>query len=557
MLPLLAPLLLCAPLCAQTGGAFQENLRFRGELSFDSLGSSVSRAGDINGDGVQDFLAGAEFADANGVIASGRVYVRSGQNGDLLYLLEGTGLFQFFGASVSELGDVNGDGIDDFLVGAPGTKVNGMNSVGAVMVYSGADGSELYRKTGSAVFDLFGSHVSAAGDVNQDGVPDFVVGLFYLDVGGLNYAGTAKVYSGATGALLYQFDGTLQYQGLGRGATGAGDVNNDGFDDIIVGALSGTLVDSALVFSGADGSQLYTLQGAGDDYHGISVDGLGDINGDGFDDLVVGASLADSQGLSNNGRILVYSGFDGSVLHQVDGFNSDDNLGGTVSSAGDFDGDGITDFMGAAQGVDHNGLDLAGSVYIYSGASGALISEIAFEEVGGTLRNFSLDFIGDLSNDGYSDIMVGDAAATQPFQGSGTTFLYGFNPFLNPSATTVSAASGGTISYEFDFSSEAGLFEYRMLVSASGPGQFQFGIDIPLTFDGLVRRTASGNYPTGFTSGFSGLLTSSGKANGSATLPAGALTSLIGTTLYMAAVANEAGQLPSFSSVAVPLEILP
>jgi len=557
MLLLFAPVLLSAPLCAQAGGAFQEDLRFQGQNPFDSLGSSVSRAGDINGDGVQDFLAGAGLADANGVIASGRVYVRSGQNGALLYLLDGTGIFQNFGASVSELGDVNGDGVDDFLVGAPGTRVNGMNSAGAVMVYSGADGSELYRKTGSAALDLFGSHVSAAGDVNQDGVPDFVVGLFHVDVGGLNNAGTAKVYSGATGALLYQFNGTALYQGLGRGATGAGDVNNDGFDDIIMGAISGTLIDSALVFSGADGSQLYALQGAGNDYHGISVDGLGDINGDGFDDLLVGASRADSQGLSNNGSLLVYSGFDGSVLHQVDGINSDDNLGGTVSSAGDFDGDGITDFMGAAQGVDHNGLDLAGSVFIYAGASGALISEIAFEEEGGTLRSFSLDFIGDLSNDGYSDIVVGDAEATQPLQDSGTTFLYGFNPFLNPTATAVSAASGGSISYEFDFSSEAGLFEYRMLVSASGPGQFQFGIDIPLTLDNLVVQTANGNYPTGFTSGFSGLLTSSGKANGTATLPAGALTSLIGTTLYMAAVANETAQLPSFSSVAVPLEILP
>ncbi|MFK5956982.1 MAG: integrin alpha [Planctomycetota bacterium] len=552
-----AILLLSAPLCAQAGGAFQEDLRFQGEHSFDSLGAAVSRAGDLDGDGVQDFLTGAPFADANGIIASGRVYVRSGRNGALLYTLEGTGIFHNFGSSVSQLGDVNNDGVDDFLVGAPGTRVNGMNSVGTVYVYSGANGNELFRKNGSATLDLFGSHVSAAGDVDQDGVPDFVVGLPHIEAGGMANAGSAKVYSGATGALLYQFDGTLLYQGLGREATGAGDVNNDGFDDIIVGAISGTLIDTAMIFSGANGSLLYTLQGGGNDYHGISVAGLGDINNDGFDDVAVGASLSDTQGLVDNGSLFVYSGIDGSILYRVDGLNSNDKLGGSVSSAGDFDHDGVADFMGAAQGVDHNGLNLAGSVYIYSGATGALISEIAFTEEGSTLRKFSLDLVGDLSGDGYSDIIIGDPEATQPLQDSGTTFVYGFNPFLSPSVNTISAASGGIITYDLDFSAEAGLFEYRILISASGPGQFRFGIDIPLSLDNLVLQTANGNYPTGFTQGFSGVLTFPGRASGSVTLPAGALSSLIGTTLYLAAVANEAGQRPSFSSVAVPLEILP
>ena len=139
-------------------------------------------------------------------------------------------------------------------------------------------------------------------------------------------------------SVLYTFDGDSAQDNFGFSVSGAGDVNWDGFDDLIVGAIrddnNGSNSGSARVFSGVDGSVLYTFDGdSAGDRLGISVSGAGDVNGDGFDDLIVGAEHDDNNG-TDSGSARVFSGRDGSVLYTFSGDSPDDRLGRSVSGAG-------------------------------------------------------------------------------------------------------------------------------------------------------------------------------------------------------------------------------
>ena len=142
------------------------------------------------------------------------------------YTFDGAANGSRFGDSVAGAGDVNGDGFADVIVGARGA--------GSAYVYSGADGTVLRRFDGVAAGDRLGSSVAGAGDVNRDGFADVIVGAPRADAGGMDEAGSAYVYSGKDGTLLWQFDGAREYAYLGSSVDGAGDVNRDGFADLIV-----------------------------------------------------------------------------------------------------------------------------------------------------------------------------------------------------------------------------------------------------------------------------------------------------------------------------------
>ena len=154
--------------------------------------------------------------------------------------------------------------------------------------------------------------------------------------------GSARVFSGVDGSVLYNFEGDSARDGFGGSVSGAGDVNGDGFADLIVGAPfddnNGSISGSARVFSGVDGSVLYDFDGdSAGDLFGGSVSSAGDVNGDGFDDLIVGANCDDNNG-TRSGSARVFSGVDGSVLYNFNGDSADDGLGGSVSGAGDVNG---------------------------------------------------------------------------------------------------------------------------------------------------------------------------------------------------------------------------
>ncbi len=157
------------------------------------FGTSVSGAGDLNGDGYADFIIGAAVADPSSKANAGSAYVYSGADGSLLYQKDGAAVGNMFGISVSGAGDLNGDGYADFIVGAS-TAPSSKSNAGSAYIYSGADGTLLYQKDGEAANDNLGTSVSGAGDLNGDGYADFIVGAAGSDPGSKSDAGSAYVY---------------------------------------------------------------------------------------------------------------------------------------------------------------------------------------------------------------------------------------------------------------------------------------------------------------------------------------------------------------------------
>jgi len=351
----------------------------------DRLGGSAGVSGDVNGDGYGDFIIGSPEADVNGLVDAGAVYVYSGADGSPLYEVKGTGAADRLGGSVGILGDINDDGDDEVLIGVPGKDVGGTGSsaalpdAGAVYIYSGSDGSLLYEINGTGAGDRIGGSVGVSGDVNGDGSADFIVGAPEADPNGLTDAGSAYVYSGSNGQLLYQVNGTEVADRLGGSVGISGDVDGDGGDDFIVGAPgkdvlglgnSATLLDAgaAYVYSGSDGSILYQIEGTGSaDRLGGSVGFAEDVDDGGNDDFFVAAPDADPNGLVDAGSVTVYSGENGQPLFQADGASSGDRLGGSVSmfeSVTDEEG-GLVRFLMGAPGADFGPELDAGSAFVY------------------------------------------------------------------------------------------------------------------------------------------------------------------------------------------------
>ena len=345
-----------------------------GTDGYDYSGVSVSSAGDVNGDGYDDLIIGANLADPNGDSYAGETYViygganAPGSDGVLdLSDLDGTNGFILngidgsdqSGRSVSSAGDVNGDGYDDLIIGAHSADPNGDSNAGETyIVYGGAsapgtdgvldlsalNGTNGFTLTGINRDDYSGFSVSSAGDVNGDGYDDLIIGAYGAD----GYAGeTYVVYGGAsapgTGGVLdlgaldgsngFTLTGIDAYDRSGHSVSSAGDVNGDGYDDLIIAAREGDpngnseAGETYLVYGGAsapgtggvldlsdlDGTNGFILTGidAGDQ-SGFSVSSAGDVNGDGYDDLIIGAHNADPNGDGNAGETyVVYGGATG------------------------------------------------------------------------------------------------------------------------------------------------------------------------------------------------------------------------------------------------------
>ena len=177
---------------------------FTGEGGGDLFGWSVASAGDVNKDGFDDLIVGAVINDASGFQA-GRAYVYSGLNGDTLYVFTGEAAGDRFGHSVASAGDVNNDGFDDLIVGAYLNDAGGSDA-GRAYVFSGQTGDTLYTFAGEAAEDRFGYSVASAGDVDNDGFDDLIVGAIWNDAGGKDF-GRAYVFSGKTGETLHVFNG--------------------------------------------------------------------------------------------------------------------------------------------------------------------------------------------------------------------------------------------------------------------------------------------------------------------------------------------------------------
>ncbi|RMG32460.1 MAG: hypothetical protein D6725_17590, partial [Planctomycetota bacterium] len=421
--------------------------RLDGVGAIDHTGISVSGGGDINGDGLADLIIGAK--DAPDMLSGddeGRIYVIFGRTGGFgsavgLSTLDGTDGFRLDGAaavdrageSVAHAGDVNGDGFDDVLIGSRFSDATAGDAGAAYVVFgrpggfasaidlATLDGSTGFRMRGIAAYDHAGQSVAAAGDVNGDGFQDVIVGAPDADPGGVTNRGQAFVVFGKAGGFTsdialgtldgtngFRIDGAQMGDVTGFAVAGAGDVNGDGFDDLLVSApgASPAMTTSAGVtyllygksagfssvldlatLSGGDGTR---LEGVGADDRsggavsspGRTVAGAGDLNGDGFDDLIVGAPQADPGGdeaagetyvvfgqAGGLGTAVALSSLDGNNGLRLDGIDPFDNAGRAVSFAGDIDGDGFDDLVIGAPGADAGGVTDAGETYVFFGGN--------------------------------------------------------------------------------------------------------------------------------------------------------------------------------------------
>jgi hypothetical protein len=396
-----------------------------GEGTQDWFGHSVAGAGDVNGDGYADVIVGAVGYDKVGATQSGAAYVyyggSSGVSSTWDWKMEGSSKDDRFGYSVAGAGDVNGDGYADVIIGAKyfGNDNPGDWHQGAAYVYHGsASGlNEIiwdWLEVGENDADRFGESVVGAGDVNGDGYADVIIGAGEV---GAN-EGRAYVYRGGSGGLAadpnWTNDGESNNSYFGFSVAGAGDVNGDGYADIVVGAIG---------FS-SDTGKAYAYYGMGDipsdadqwgeegistgDQFGFSLASAGDVNGDGYADVIIGA-----QGFnSSQGRVYVYlgaaSGLPAFPLWHADGENGNDWFGGSVAAAGDVNGDGYADIIVGARGYDDGANGEAGKAYLYYGGATDLNDDPweAVGEAGNSEFGSKVAGAGDVNGDGYADILV-------------------------------------------------------------------------------------------------------------------------------------------------------
>jgi len=336
--------------------------------SFAHLGVSVSGAGDVNGDGYSDVIVGAHLYNA-GLSEEGAAFVFLGSASGIADGNPATAATQLesnqdnaeFGLSVSGAGDVNGDGYADVIVGAPIYESVGTINAGAAFVFLGsasgvADGNPTTasaRLTSSQLFGKMGFSVAAAGDVNGDGYADVIVGDYQHDAGEAN-EGAAFVFMGSAAGVVdgtpasaaTQLESDQTGAELGYSVAGAGDVNGDGYADVVVGArrfAAGEAQEgAAFVFLGsaagiADGNPASAMAQLELDQAsaslGRSVAGTGDVNGDGFTDIVVGALLYDASEV-NEGAAFVYQGGDAGGNPAVTQQRRGDGSGTPVEAGG-------------------------------------------------------------------------------------------------------------------------------------------------------------------------------------------------------------------------------
>lgn len=498
------------------------------------LGLSIDGGEHLDFDGIPDLVA----------YERGAIVGLSGASGaELLRIpIGGPGGYD----QVLMLGDANGDGVSEIL--------RTIVTARTITVYSGASGAVLYSVQGMA--PKFGFSIALIGDLTGDGVTEFLVSdPEAQDASGIGPSGMTALYSGADGSLLrtHQIEDEY-YWGLGEfRVSAAGDVNRDGTRDYLIGAPSKMPERGVChVVSGADGSTIRIIPNPNptEERFGTSVAFAGDCDMDGIPDQAVVTP-------STNSRprlISVFAGTDGRLLWEATGTGSY-GLGSNILGGFDWDGDGRGDLVTTEQ-VFYAANGRQGAVHLLSGQDGGLLAtrygEPAYVGFGTQLAWF-----GDLDADGRPEIGV-----SSPQHGvhpvgtrAGRIQAFGWHPGLRANADRISANHGGVVQLRISLPSALASEQYLLLASASGIGPTLFrGVFLPLTPDSFLMRTA--NAPPPFLANSLGSLDVSGDAYPVLTLAPGAASSLIGTTLWFAAVVGPSHAF-TCSTVAKSVTILP
>ena len=374
---------------------------FSGENVGDYFGWLAENLGDLNHDGVNDLIIPAIFNSQNGPSA-GKIYIYSGADFSELNTVLGKPN-ELFGYSATSAGDVNADGTPDYVIGGPG-----LGAVpGRVAVYSGADHS-LLREWSGTPGTFFGASVAGAGDINHDGYGDILVGAPLASVTYFR-AGRAYMFSGKDGSLLWSRDGQAEEARLGSGLGRIGLLDGDTAPDVVVGARGAGNANGgeAYVLSGATGAKLFTLHpfahGTGERFGQFFASGAGDVNNDGTPDIYLGDYNDKRGGGEGSGRAYIFSGVDGALIHLFNAENKEDGFG-PGRGAGDVNGDGYADVIVGAY-TNEDAARKGGKAYVFSGKDGSLIRTMTSRLKNDYVGVDALA-VGDINQDGLTDFLV-------------------------------------------------------------------------------------------------------------------------------------------------------
>ena len=388
--------------------------RIDGDASSGFFGWAVSELQDVDADGVTDFIVG-DPTRAGG----GAVHAYSGASASQLFSAVRPAP-NVYGFAVADAGDVDGDGTNDVIVGDPlGDPATG---AGAAELLSGTDGSLLHRFVGANPGESLGTAVASAGDLDGDGCSDVLVGAGGADTFLGADTGRVYVFSGACGGYgpIRFLDGLRAGEGFGTGLDRAGDLDADGVGDFVVGARSSPPKDRGRVYavSATDGSVLWDFAAAwsGEEFGRFFVAGLADLDGDGVRD-VYAADYADRARGLGTGRAWVLSGVDGSPIHGWHGYRNKEGFG-PGREAGDVDGDGVQD-LAIGQYTSSDGARQAGKLTLFSGRTGEILRTVTSTTAGENL-GFDAVGLGEVNGDGSPDILVSAATGRTVYVISGT-----------------------------------------------------------------------------------------------------------------------------------------
>lgn len=476
---------------------------FAGVTIGDRTGLALAFVGDIDGDGFGDVAIGAPEAGSG---ARGAVFLVFG-NGERLpdrialdadprvVRLDGAATGDHLGTSLAAAGDVNGDGYADLAIGAIGVDGGGVDS-GAVYLLLGGErppsgaiealsSSRLARIDGLAAGDELGRSVAGGADVNGDGFADLLLGARLAEAdyarysGGLSYLlfggrdGIEERLAGLDGATGLRIEGGARFDQLGRSVALLGDLNADGLADFAVGApdadpLERTNAGAVYVVFGTsdplpatlapsdfDGRRGFVVGGAAaGDFVGFALAGAGDVNGDGFDDILIGAyGHVGASGQSQGAAYLLFGrgdGFppfvdladvDGRIGFVMEGLAPLDGTGRAVAAAGDVNGDGFDDVLIGARYADPGNAGGEGKAYLVLGHGGPFPASLDLGTLDGSrgctllgtrrdgYAGFSFGGAGDIDGDGYADLLIGAPAVAQAGLAGSAYLVYGAPAF--------------------------------------------------------------------------------------------------------------------------------